>query len=88
LSFFLAHPNLKLFITHGGLLSTTEAVHRGVLIVGIPIFGDQPVNMKQVENAGFGKSVDIDKITFESFYSVISEVVNNPRYVTGRQTEV
>jgi len=76
---FSAHPNLKLFITHGGLLSTTEAVHRGVPIVGIPIFGDQPLNMKQVENAGFGKSVEIEQITAESFYSVISEVVTNPR---------
>lgn len=39
----LAHPNVKLFITHGGLLSCTESIIRGKPVVGIPIFGDQMV---------------------------------------------
>jgi len=40
----LAHPNVKLFVTHGGLLSCTESILRGTPIVGIPIFGDQLVS--------------------------------------------
>lgn len=40
----IAHPNVKLFITHGGLLGTTEALIEGLPILGIPIFGDQMVN--------------------------------------------
>lgn len=39
----LAHDNVKLFVTHGGLLSCTESILRGKPIVGIPIFGDQMV---------------------------------------------
>lgn len=39
----LAHPNVKLFITHGGLLGTTEAIVEGVPVLGLPIFGDQKV---------------------------------------------
>ena len=37
----LAHPNLKVFITHGGLLGTQEGVARGVPMLGIPIYADQ-----------------------------------------------
>lgn len=39
----LAHDNVKLFVTHGGLLSCTESILRGKPILGIPIFGDQMV---------------------------------------------
>ncbi|KAG5670631.1 hypothetical protein PVAND_000879 [Polypedilum vanderplanki] len=40
----LAHPNVKAYICHGGLLGTTEAVYEGVPVLGIPIFGDQKTN--------------------------------------------
>lgn len=39
----LAHDNVKLFVTHGGLLSCIESIYRGKPVVGIPIFADQMV---------------------------------------------
>ena len=39
----LAHENVKLFVTHGGLLSCIESIYRAKPVVGIPIFGDQMV---------------------------------------------
>ncbi|XP_055920184.1 UDP-glycosyltransferase UGT5-like [Eupeodes corollae] len=50
----LCHPNVKVFMTHGGLLGTTEGCHCGVAVVATPFFGDQFLNVAAIEarNAG------------------------------------
>uniref|UniRef100_A0A182NHH7 Uncharacterized protein n=1 Tax=Anopheles dirus TaxID=7168 RepID=A0A182NHH7_9DIPT len=76
----LAHPNLKLFITHGGLGSTTEAMYHGVPIVGIPMFGDQEGNIKQIVKEEWGLSVSFDELTEEILTGAVKEVLRNARY--------
>lgn len=45
----LAHPKLKLFITHAGSLSTQEALWYGKPCVALPVFLDQfNVSMKKI----------------------------------------
>ncbi|KAJ8928777.1 hypothetical protein NQ314_018635 [Rhamnusium bicolor] len=48
----MEHPNVVGFITHGGLLSVTEAVFYGVPMVGIPIFGGQRMNVARCVQKG------------------------------------
>ncbi|KAK0418479.1 hypothetical protein QR680_013579 [Steinernema hermaphroditum] len=48
----LAHKNLRGFLTHGGMNSVTEASHRGVPLITVPILGDQMRNAKMVERMG------------------------------------
>ncbi|XP_044729433.1 UDP-glycosyltransferase UGT5-like [Chrysoperla carnea] len=76
----LAHPNVKLFITHGGFLSTLETVTRGVPIIGLPMFGDQKMNMAQAVTQGYGKMLDFQSITKEDVCSAIDEVLSNTKY--------
>ncbi|XP_054729022.1 UDP-glycosyltransferase UGT5-like isoform X1 [Anastrepha obliqua] len=76
----LAHPNIKLFITHGGMGSVVEAQYHGVPMVGIPLFGDQPSNMANVERSGYGLSVDYITLSEESLNKAIQEVLHNPKY--------
>ncbi|XP_029726333.2 UDP-glycosyltransferase UGT5-like [Aedes albopictus] len=76
----LAHKNLKLFVTHGGLGSITESMYHGVPIVGIPMFGDQDTNVAQVVKEGWGASVSFDDLTEEKLMAAIKEVLGTPKY--------
>lgn len=37
----LGHPNVRAFVTHGGLLGSSEAAHCGVPVIVTPMYGDQ-----------------------------------------------
>lgn len=78
-NFFSAHKNCILFITHGGLLSTTEALHFGVPMIGIPVFGDQFVNVERVVQKGFGLKVDLSYSLGEDLDEAIGKIVNDPK---------
>ncbi|CAH0389264.1 unnamed protein product [Bemisia tabaci] len=69
----LAHPNCRLFITHGGIHSLLEAVHFNVSILGVPVFADQFMNMPLAEECGFGKMIRLEQITVESLFLAIQE---------------
>lgn len=75
-----AHKNVKLFISHGGLLGIQEAIFHGVPIIGMPIYGDQYNNLLQVEEDGHGQILeynDLNEITFEK---VLKEVLEYDIY--------
>ncbi|CAI6351634.1 unnamed protein product [Macrosiphum euphorbiae] len=76
----LAHPNVRLFITHGGLHSIEETVSNAIPIVGVPFFADQYLNMKIAEEKGYGKLVNYFEMTEESFENAIKEVLSNVMY--------
>lgn len=76
----LAHPNIKAYVTHGGLLSTTEAIYHGVPLVGIPIFADQKMNVKKFKELGSAIEVDFNTLTKESLVSGIETILNDSQY--------
>ncbi|KAK5639989.1 hypothetical protein RI129_010800 [Pyrocoelia pectoralis] len=76
----LRHPNIKLFITQGGLQSSDETIHSGVPIVGMPFFGDQAANIKKMVTKGVGLSVEYTTLEKDDFKGKILEVIQNPKY--------
>ncbi|CAG9831120.1 unnamed protein product [Diabrotica balteata] len=76
----LAHPNLKLFITHGGLLSTLETVYHGVPILALPVFADQKMNAAKAKQAGYGLNLPIAEITEDKLTKALHELLTNPKY--------
>ncbi|KAH8329472.1 hypothetical protein KR074_011519 [Drosophila pseudoananassae] len=50
----LCHPNVKVFMTHGGLMGSSEAAYCGVPVVATPMYGDQFVNTAAMVQRGMG----------------------------------
>ncbi|XP_044265327.1 UDP-glycosyltransferase UGT5-like [Tribolium madens] len=82
----LAHPNVKLFITHGGLLSTIETIYHGVPILAIPIFGDQKMNARSAVKSGYGVYLAYSELNEETMTNRLNEVLNNKKYKENVQT--
>ncbi|GAB0099856.1 hypothetical protein DMENIID0001_157460 [Sergentomyia squamirostris] len=76
----LAHPNVKLFITHCGILSIQEATYYGVPILGLPVFGDQTLNIKISVKAGVAEEGDILNIKRNSFRALMEKLLMDPKY--------
>nr|QPA18394.1 UDP-gluconosyltransferase [Trialeurodes vaporariorum] len=79
----LVHPNLRLFVTHGGYNSLIEVTHAGVPIIGMPVFADQPRNIRFYESSGIGKGLEIDTFTSDDLYNTINTIINTPSFTAN-----
>uniref|UniRef100_A0AAG5DWF9 UDP-glucuronosyltransferase n=1 Tax=Anopheles atroparvus TaxID=41427 RepID=A0AAG5DWF9_ANOAO len=76
----LAHPNIKLFITHSGLLSTQEAIWHGVPVIGFPLFADQFRNINYCVAAGIAKRLRIQNFKANDLIDAIKEILGEDKY--------
>ncbi|XP_037926212.1 UDP-glycosyltransferase UGT5-like isoform X1 [Hermetia illucens] len=81
----LAHYNVKVFITHGGLFGTQEGVYHAVPMLGIPVYCDQHLNMKKATRDGYAIYLHFPNITEGSFSWALSELLYNPTYMQNVQ---
>ncbi|XP_065348445.1 UDP-glycosyltransferase UGT5-like [Cloeon dipterum] len=81
----LAHPNVKVFITHGGLLSAQEAMYHGVPLIGIPVFGDQKLNVNRAAMSGYALRLDLKNITKESVLWAVTTALNDKSMLAEAQ---
>ncbi|XP_026816823.1 UDP-glucuronosyltransferase 2B2-like [Rhopalosiphum maidis] len=77
----LVHPNVKLFISHGGISGVYEAVDAGVPVLGFPLFFDQSRNLRNLVDAGMAISMNLDSVTKDTFMKAILELVKNKKYI-------
>ncbi|EDW15710.1 UDP-glycosyltransferase UGT5 [Drosophila mojavensis] len=76
----LAHPNVRLLINHGGMLSVLEAAHFGKPVLGLPVFFDQFRNMECLRQRGVGELLDINTMTRQEFVKAIKQILEQPQY--------
>ncbi|CAG9761804.1 unnamed protein product [Ceutorhynchus assimilis] len=78
----LRHPNVKLFITQGGIQSLEEAIYFEKPLIGIPMIADQESNLKKMELRGILKYVaSSPRIDPGELRDAILDVMGNKKYV-------
>nr|XP_053656458.1 UDP-glycosyltransferase UGT5-like [Cherax quadricarinatus] len=77
----LAHNNVKVFITHGGLLSMQEAIYHATPLLTLPLFGDQPKNGMFIKNSGLGDFLIWEELTSDMIVEALAKILNVPKYV-------
>ncbi|XP_030036369.2 UDP-glucosyltransferase 2 [Manduca sexta] len=76
----LKHPNVKLFITQGGIHSTYEAIRAEVPMIGIPISLDQWFQTEHYGHKGIGVRLPFDTITEEVLRNTILKIIEDDSY--------
>lgn len=80
----LCHPNVKVFMSHGGLMGTSEGVYCQKPTIVTPIYGDQFLNAAALEHRGMGLVLHYNQLTEDKIVDAIHRILN-PRFVKARR---
>ena len=81
----LAHPNIRLFITHGGLSSTMEHVYHGKPAIIFPLAFDQPENAQIAADKGYGIHMELGQFDVDDLVSNINKIMEDPEFTKKAQ---
>ena len=73
----LGHPNLKVFVTHGGLGSVMEAIYHKTVLVGVPLMNDQIPNLLRAAKHGYARTLKWDTLTADELTDAITAGVED-----------
>lgn len=61
-------------------MGTLESIYAGVAMVGIPLFGDQIINVDSYKRKGIAASLDYRNITENALTEAINTILEDPTY--------
>ncbi|CAH2045632.1 unnamed protein product, partial [Iphiclides podalirius] len=76
----LCHPNTKVFISHGGLLGTQEAVACGVPMLTVPLYADQALNGRAMSDRGVARILSLKETSKDTWKEALHDLIYNPEY--------
>jgi len=79
----LSHPNLRVFVTHGGIGGVTEAIYHKANLVGIPFSNDQKPNLLRASGHGFAKILEWDQLSEKELITAIVDAMEDKDMVAA-----
>ncbi|KAM9347142.1 UDP-glucuronosyltransferase-like [Symphorus nematophorus] len=76
----LAHPNAKVFITHGGTHGVYEGICNAVPMLMFPLFGDQGDNVHRMVSRGVAEKLTIHDVTSEKVLAALKKIIHDKSY--------
>lgn len=76
----LAHENVRLLVTHGGLNSLIEAVYHSKPVIVFPVTLDQPGNAMVAESKGYGIQMKLSHFTAEELEENIRRIFTEKKF--------
>lgn len=77
----LAHPSVRLFITHCGNKGQFQAIYNAVPMLGFPLFGDHFHDAGRLVQMGYGMSMNLFDFTADELFDAIQKVMTDPSYM-------
>ncbi|XP_072110905.1 UDP-glucuronosyltransferase 3A1-like [Mobula birostris] len=76
----LGHPQVRAFISHGGINSLHQAVYHGVPVLGMPLFFDQMDNIIRLMSKGMALSISVGELEEETLRTKLTQLLTNPSF--------
>ncbi|KAG5338450.1 UD2C1 glucuronosyltransferase, partial [Acromyrmex heyeri] len=76
----LSHKNVRAIWTHGGLLSTQEAIWKGIPVIVMPFFMDQKSNAQILVAKGVGIYLNVKTLSTQTILHAVEEIFYNESY--------
>lgn len=82
----LGHPNVKLFVSHGGQSSFQETLCHQTPVLVVSVVGDQVPNGYESEQLGIGLHLPFLKVTEEALYNSINTILTDKTFSDNIQS--
>lgn len=79
----LAHRNVVLFVTHGGVFGTQEGLYRGIPMLMIPFYGDQFRNSIKSVIGGYAIMLPFSEVSAKNLNEKLQTILNDEQYAIG-----
>lgn len=76
----LSQPEMRLFVSHGGKGSLSEALYYGVPMLGLPLLGDQRVNLRKMQKKQWGLTLDARNVSQGTILNGIESILTDDRF--------